>query len=731
GALLTVTTVAAAIVTQPGNQTVPDFATATFSVSATGSGLTYQWQRRTNTTVTATYTNIPGATASSYSLVASFARDNGATFRVIVSGLVGASVTSTTATLTVNPVGPQIITQPFSIIANYGQPTNLTVVAQASGTLAYRWQRGVGATATFTNLVNGGGISGVLSPALAFNVAATANLANNGNYRVIVSSTGAGAGSVTSVVVSLTFQITPPTITAQPVSLTVIGGPTTTSVSFNVAAFGVPTPAYLWQRFDGTNWTSLIGAAGSTGAASPTLTLRPGGLNVTLRDAGSYRVVLSNLGGSVTSSVAGLTVSQTFAGAPITIPLAGGTATPYPATTAAVPPLTGAEIRHASVSMILSSDEPFDANALLVSPGALVSARKVVFMAGLGPRPTEITSLTNPELGLPHQYAVTNCALTFDDSASAPASTNYWLAPGTYQPSIHPWNLPLVPWPAPAPGLPYPMAFNALNALTAADGQWRLYVNDTVGNAGVDLAPPVGVNGSMNPWSLTLTAGPLGGPKPPPLPLAAPQTPVHLSPGNGVAGTLVTTNRPTYTFSMVDGATQYMIVLRNDVTGQYTDYAWLPAAQVDPGHTGTGSYLQPEPLGPGMYVWFVLAGNAAGMSHFDTSGLAFVTPGAGALSPVQGISPNGAVATRTPTYTFTLSSQVQQYQIQYTSVATGVSTVLGPFQTVNVAGGTIPLTGTYSIVQPTPLASGAYTWVVQSELAAGWAWSNPLPLTVP
>ena len=87
------------ILVQPSSQTVNEAATATFRVVASGSGLTYQWQRNS--------VNIAGATAANYSLPnVTIAADNGAQFRVVVSGTGGPSVTSPNALLTVTLAAP-------------------------------------------------------------------------------------------------------------------------------------------------------------------------------------------------------------------------------------------------------------------------------------------------------------------------------------------------------------------------------------------------------------------------------------------------------------------------------------------------------------------------------------------------------------------------------------------------------------------------------------------------
>ena len=86
------------ITVQPANQTVTAGATAGFSVTATGSGLTYQWRRNG--------TNIGGATSSSYTTpattVSGGSANNGDLYSVVVTGDTAPAATSSNATLTVN-----------------------------------------------------------------------------------------------------------------------------------------------------------------------------------------------------------------------------------------------------------------------------------------------------------------------------------------------------------------------------------------------------------------------------------------------------------------------------------------------------------------------------------------------------------------------------------------------------------------------------------------------------
>ena len=88
------TCASATITTQPANQTACVGSPATFSVVASGAGLTYQWRKNGS--------NIAGATAASYTIPSVVAGDAG-NYDVVVTS--GCSVTSNTASLTVNTAG--------------------------------------------------------------------------------------------------------------------------------------------------------------------------------------------------------------------------------------------------------------------------------------------------------------------------------------------------------------------------------------------------------------------------------------------------------------------------------------------------------------------------------------------------------------------------------------------------------------------------------------------------
>lgn len=116
-----------------------------------------------------------------------------------------------------------------------------------------------------------------------------ANATNVGNYTLVVNSS---FGSVTSIVATLTVLF-PPVITSQPVSQTVGLG---SNATLTVSCTGTMPLAYQWQ----------INGAYSPSQTNAALNLA----NVQWSDTGNYQVIITNSYGSVTSSVATLTVGN-------------------------------------------------------------------------------------------------------------------------------------------------------------------------------------------------------------------------------------------------------------------------------------------------------------------------------------------------------------------------------------------------------------------------------------
>jgi uncharacterized delta-60 repeat protein len=251
---------------QPQRRTNDAGSTATFSVVAGGTPpLGYQWFKFGMPLVDGG--KVTGATTANLSL-ADVLRAGAGSFRVVVSNSFG-SVTSAIATLTVRE--PVITTQPASQSRNAGESVTLSVTAAGTSPLGYQWWK------------NGQALSGASAALLSLT---NLQFPDGGSYRAVASN---GFGSVTSAVAMLTVR--DPIITVQPVSHYRNAGE---SVTLSVTALGTAPLGYQWRKDEG----ALSGAT----AASLTLT------NLQAPDTGNYRVVASNLFGSVTSAVAVLTV---------------------------------------------------------------------------------------------------------------------------------------------------------------------------------------------------------------------------------------------------------------------------------------------------------------------------------------------------------------------------------------------------------------------------------------
>ena len=228
---------------------------------------------------------ISGAT-NSVLTISNAQTTNSGNYTVIVTNSAG-SVISSNAVLTV-ALSPVIVVQPTNQTVAVGA-TTVTFAVTATGTepLSYQWQDGT------NNLVDGGQINGAISNVLTIS---NVQLTNNGIYTVTITNL---IGSVTSSNAVLAV-VSPPTITAQPTNQTVEAGATT--VTFAVTATGTEPLSYQWQ--DGTN--NLVDGGQINGAISNVLTIS----NVQLTNNGIYTVTITNLAGSVTSSNAVLTVTE-------------------------------------------------------------------------------------------------------------------------------------------------------------------------------------------------------------------------------------------------------------------------------------------------------------------------------------------------------------------------------------------------------------------------------------
>jgi len=257
------------ITAQPMAVTVDDGQTASFSVTASGSGpLGFQWQRGGQA--------IAGATSSSFSIPATTIADHGAQFSVVVTNSAG-SVTSSLATLNVRALAPTITGQPQTTFVLVGGSATFTVAAIGTAPLQFQWRRNSVA-------IGGANSASFVIPSAAFTDSGAI-------FDVVVSNAG-GTATSTGAVLTVGPVVVGPSISIPPQDATVLAG---SAATFTVTADGTAPLSFQWRR----NATPIAGATNAT------LNLA----SVALSDDGAaFTVVVTNAAGSATSAAAALHV---------------------------------------------------------------------------------------------------------------------------------------------------------------------------------------------------------------------------------------------------------------------------------------------------------------------------------------------------------------------------------------------------------------------------------------
>jgi hypothetical protein len=194
-AVLTVNTLPA-ISSSPQNATLCVGSNNTFSVTATGTGINYQWQLSIDGGVS--YNNISGANNSSYTVNSITTSMNGYRYRCLITGTCAPPATSGAAILTViTPVN--IVTQPVNAEICSGGNSSFVVVTNQSAVL-FQWQVSIDGGNNWTN------INGATVPML--NLTNVASILNGNRYRVLLSNTTCTNPTISTAVL-LTVRTTP------------------------------------------------------------------------------------------------------------------------------------------------------------------------------------------------------------------------------------------------------------------------------------------------------------------------------------------------------------------------------------------------------------------------------------------------------------------------------------------------------------------------------------------
>jgi hypothetical protein len=262
--------------------------TAILSVSAIGTGLTYQWYN--GITALVDDARISGSTTSILTISSLALTDASSNYYCIVSGASPCSdVTSSSAQLSISE-SPNFTIQPVSSqVVCHGDFVNFSVVA-TGGSLNYQWQKG-GAP-----LSDGGTISG--SSTATLKISATSLSDSASDYACVITN---ACGSITSDLSALTINEKP-----------VIYNENISVCSENSFSFtpinGIPTLATIVPANTTYSWSAPIVTGGLTGgsAQSGQLTISQTLINPTdSAQTATYTI-------TPTSGTAGFCVGATF-----------------------------------------------------------------------------------------------------------------------------------------------------------------------------------------------------------------------------------------------------------------------------------------------------------------------------------------------------------------------------------------------------------------------------------
>lgn len=244
---------------QPQPKTVAEGANVSFQVSATGGALSYQWQKNSS--------NLDGETAPMLNLEAVTTAHAG-NYRCQISNIAGTRTSNEVALVVIMP--PAFTQQPSAQSIVLGAAASFSAAATGDG-LSYQWFK--------ENVPIAG------ATAASYNISAVTT-ADAAAYRCVVKNI---AGTLSSNGALLTL-ISPPVIVQQPQSLLSGIGQ---SGSFTVIAAGGGL-SYQWQKDN-------VDIPGQTAAALNLAGLLSGSV-------GSYRCIITNAAGSITSVSAPLTL---------------------------------------------------------------------------------------------------------------------------------------------------------------------------------------------------------------------------------------------------------------------------------------------------------------------------------------------------------------------------------------------------------------------------------------
>jgi hypothetical protein len=279
------------ITSEPVNYSTVSGGSASFNITASSVyPLSYQWLQNG--------TNLVDETNASLALTSLDTTFNQFTYQCVVTNLYGMATSSPPAVLTVNLTAqPPGITNAVANVSAYvnGQVTFAAISPTGTEPFTFQWYFGTSALTVGSKYANSATAALTISNLL---------VTDSGSYYLVAGNSASFASNLVDV---LTVKYIPPTIAAgEPQSVTTFVGYDT---SLTATTVGGSTPlTNQWYQIiksgSVTNTNTLTDAGEFSGTTSSTLMIT----GVSSGDAASYKLVVSNPAGSVTSQVATVTV---------------------------------------------------------------------------------------------------------------------------------------------------------------------------------------------------------------------------------------------------------------------------------------------------------------------------------------------------------------------------------------------------------------------------------------
>jgi hypothetical protein len=189
------------------------------------------------------------------------------------------------------------------------------------------------------------------------------------------------------------------------------------------------------------------------------------------------------------------------------------------------------------------------------------------------------------------------------------------------------------------------------------------------------------------------------------------------------SGSIGANYNPTYTWNKVNGATWYYLWV--DRPSGDPIKIWYDASTPGVCGASTCSVTPAATLAGGAHTWWIQTWNPVGYGAWSTGKTFSVTP----LAAATLVSPNGAIANHTPSFTWNKVAGATWYYLWVNGPSGNVIQQWYPASNTAVC----PVAGsTCSVTSPVTLGSGSHTWWIQTYNDGAYGpWSTGMGFSLP